>query len=89
MVVQFFDPHKTILEIRMVTEISYVVLGLMDKVSHTHTHTHTHTLSLSLSLALSLSLTHTHTHLKKAFPLVKRVNSVRAFLPHNATTVES
>ena len=77
MVVQFFDPHKTILEIRMVTEISYVVLGLMDKVSHTHT------------LSLSLSLSHTHTHLKKAFPLVKRVNSVRAFLPHNATTVES
>jgi len=53
MVVQFFDPHKTILEIRMVTEISYVVLGLMDKVSHTHT----------LSLSLSLSLSHTHTHI--------------------------
>ena len=51
MVNQFFDPHKTILEIRMVNGLSYVVLGLMDKVSLTHTHTH------------SLSLSHTQTHI--------------------------
>ena len=55
----------------------------MDKESLTLTH------SLSLSLSLTHTHTHTQTHLKQAFPLVKKVNTVRVFLPHNATTVES